>query len=127
MVNLIDQNNKSTSSVALLKRKTVIYFWTTKANSHLVAAHKKIAELQSKYPNFDFIAVNLNENISDWKTALYKNNYKGITEYHCQNFEDLKAKWAITKIQRVIILDENGKINNAFANIFDINFETNLK
>ena len=126
-INFIDQSNKLISSSSLLKHKTIIYFWTTKANSHLVAAHKKIAELQSKYPNFDFIAINLDEDLSDWKTALYKNNYKGISEYHCQNFDDIKAKWAITKIQRVIVLDENGKINNAFANIFDINFEINLK
>jgi hypothetical protein len=45
----------------------------------------------------------------------------------CDNFEDIKSKWAINKIHRTIILDENGKIKNAFTNIFDTTFENNFK
>jgi hypothetical protein len=39
----------------------------------------------------------------------------------------IKNKWAINKIHRTIILDNKGVIKNAFADIFDSQFEENLK
>jgi hypothetical protein len=89
--------------------------------------HKKVLELKQKYPQFDFIAVNLNDKENVWKATLNSNNFNGIKQYHCVNFEDLRAKWAITKIHRTIVVDKDKKIINAFTNIFDANFEDNLK
>jgi hypothetical protein len=69
----------------------------------------------------------LNDTQEEWKDMLSNYNFSGITELRCANFEDLKTKWAINKINRTIILDDNGRIKNAFTNIFDVNFEDNLK
>ena len=57
---------------------------------------------------------------------LSKLNFDGINELRCTNFEDLKANWAIMKVHRTIILDQNGMIKNAFTNLFDVNFEKEL-
>jgi hypothetical protein len=105
----------------------VIFFWTEKLESHLIGAHKKIMAFKAKYPNWEFIAINLNDNHQEWLNALKHFDFKGTTELHSKDFEDLKAKWAITKIHRTIVIDNNGKIKNAFANIFDVNFEDNFK
>jgi hypothetical protein len=32
----------------------------------------------------------------------------------------------ITKVHRIIILNADGTIKNGFANLFDVNFESNL-
>ena len=126
-VEFIDEKGIKTNSNELIKKNTVFFFWTESANSHMTLVHKKVIELKKKYPNFEFIAININDKESNWKEQLSKFNFNGIKELHCIKFEDLRDKWAITKIHRTIIVDKDKKIINAFSNIFDANFENNLK
>lgn len=126
-VELIDkQDNKLTSDKVILKN-TVVFLWTSKSISHLEAVHKKVIALKKKYPKYQFIAINVNDTQKDWKNLLSNYKFDGITELRSTNFEDLKAKWAINKIQRTIVMNEQGKIKNAFTNIFEVDFEENLK
>lgn len=126
-VTFADIDGKITNSDELIVNKTVFFFWTESANSHMKLVHRKVLELKRKYPYFDFIAINLNDKENIWKATLNSNNFNSVKQYHCVNFEDLRAKWAITKIHRTIVVDKDKKIINAFTNIFDANFEDNLK
>lgn len=126
-VNLVDNKGNTIESSSILKNKTVLFFWTSKSISHLAAAHKKILELKTKFPSYAFIGIDLNDNDSKWKEALSEFSFEGTEQYRCKNFEDLKAKWAITKVHRTIIVNPSGVIANAFTNIFDVKFEDNLK
>ncbi len=109
------------------KRKTVIFFWTDDAQNHMIQAHKKALELKKKYPDYNFIGVNLDKNVEKWTALLDKHNFKEVTEVQSVNFNDLKYKWAITKIHRTIILDKDGNIKNAFTNLFNNDIEEYLK
>ncbi len=126
-VNLVDAKGVIYSSNCIPKKKTVIFFWTENLTSHLIGVHKKIMVLKSKYPDYEFIAINLDSDQDKWNAQLSKYNFDGIPEYRAHNFEDLKSKWAITKVHRTIILNADNTIKNAFTNIFDVNFENNLK
>jgi hypothetical protein len=126
-VNLVDYNGKINASSDIFKRKTVVFFWSENASSHLIAAHKKVFEFRLKHPDYNFIAINLDKDQYKWTSIISKNKFDGIYEFRCENFEDLKSKWAITKIQRTIVLDSNSNIKNAFASLFDVHFEDNLK
>ena len=126
-VTLVDIHKNSISSNSITKKKTIIFFWTKNLTSHLVAAHRKILDLKTKYPDYQFIGINLDKNQTEWNTTLSKYNFEGVTELRSNDFEDLKAKWAIMKVHRTIILNQDGTIKSAFTNIFDINFEDNLK
>ena len=92
----------------------------------MIAGHKKIIELKKRYPNYDFVAINLNDSNEDWEKTLSEYNFKDLKEYKCADFEDLKSKWAITKIHRIIVVNKDRTIKNAFANIFELHFEDNL-
>lgn len=122
-VKLMDRHKNILSSNNIVKKKTVIFFWTEKLTSHLIAAHKKIVDLQEKYPDYQFIAINLDKDQNDWNAIVSKYKFEGITELRSADFEDLKAKWAIMKIHRTIVLNKNGTIKTAFTNIFNVNFE----
>lgn len=126
-VTLLDRNGNKVSSNTFTNKKTVIFFWTANAISHLEAAHKKILAFQKSHPDYQFIGINLNDTQEEWKRLLGKYKFDNIPEYRCANFEDIKSKWVITKIHRTIILGNNGTIKNAFTNIFELNFEDNLK
>ncbi|MBN8643008.1 MAG: hypothetical protein J0L86_14445 [Flavobacteriales bacterium] len=125
-VELVDSSGKKHNSVDLITKNTIIFFWTENANSHMVLAHKKIAEFKKKYPNYHFIAINLDKH-EDWKKSLTKYNFKDITELRCADFEDIRDKWVITKIHRTIVVNGDGTIKNAFTNIMDAKFEENLR
>jgi len=126
-VDLIDVNGAVISSDAVITKKTVLFFWTKEALTHLAAAHKKVLAFKSKHPDYQFIAINLDNEQTAWKELLSNYKFVGIQEYRCSNFDDMRNKWAITKIHRTLVLDENGKISNAFTNLFDVHFEDNLK
>ena len=125
-VMLVGTDGKTISSKSIINSKTVIFFWSSKSNSHLIASHKKIDVLQNKYPDYKFIGINLDDDQTKWVNAIKNNNLKS-NEYRCEDFEDIKTKWAITKIYRTIVLTNDGIISNAFTNIFNANFENNLK
>ena len=126
-VELIDSKQKSFDIQNNIKKPTVLFFWTTPAASHITAAHRKVLELQKKYKNYDFIAININDSETKWKNALKKHNLNFSKELHAVDFEEIRKLWVITKVHRVIILNANGTIKNGFADFFDVNFEQNLK
>ena len=126
-VSLNDINGNKISSASLAKPQTVFFFWTVNAKSHLEAVHKKVIALKAKFPKYNFVGININDRAEDWKKTLQNYKFEGITELHCSDFENIKNKWAINKIHRTIILGDKGLIKNAFANIFDSQFEENLK
>jgi peroxiredoxin len=126
-VSLIDKDGLTFSSNSFVNKKTVLFFYTKEALTHLAAAHKKALAFKSKYPDYQFIAINLDKDQEEWVNLLLNYKFEGIQEYRCGNFEDIKNKLAITKIHRTLILDANGKIKNAFTNLFDVNFESELK
>ncbi|MEZ4838684.1 TlpA family protein disulfide reductase [Flavobacterium sp.] len=126
-VALVDLNGKLVNSQTLFNRKTVIFFWTENAESHLLAVHKKALAYYQNNPNYQFVAINIDEDQTKWKNLLANYRFGTINEFRAANFEELKDKWVITKLHRTIILDENGKIHNGFVNLFDVQFAAKLK
>ena len=124
---LFNDKDEKVAANSLFKKKTVVFFWTEKAKSHIISAHKIAKNLAKKYPNVAFIAINLDEDQQEWKTELANYNFEQVQEYRVADFEALKAKWVITKIHRTLIINADGTIANAFTNLFDVKFEDNLK
>ncbi|MFC7772763.1 thioredoxin-like domain-containing protein [Flavobacterium sp. GCM10027622] len=109
-----------------LKKNAVIYFWTSEARSHMVSAHKRAKELKTKHPDWDFIAVNIDDTYETWRKTLEEYNLSE-NELHAADFKEIKDKWVITKIHRAMLINANGTINNGFVSLFDANFERYLK
>ncbi len=124
--NFVDLNNQKVNLEKLISKKTVLFFCTTNAMSHMESVHKKAAVLKEKYPNINFIGINIDDSVEEWQKKLGEFNHKNIVEIHATDFEAIKENWVINKLSRTIILNADGTINNAFVNLFDINFEDNL-
>lgn len=126
-VDLLTTSGETINSESVVKGKTVIFFWTENAESHFIAVHKKVMDLKKKYPSYNFIAINVDDNQAKWTNALSNYNFENVTELRVKNFEDLKQKWVITKIHRAIVTNADGTIKNGFVNLFDVKFADNLK
>lgn len=125
--NLVTLSNKVVSIKSQINKKTVIFFWTKNLESHFVAAHKRVLDLQKRHPDYDFISVCVDDNQAKWQSLLKNYKFDGIREYRVQNFEDVKNNWVVNKIHRTMIINADGTIKNAFVSLFDVKFESNLK
>jgi hypothetical protein len=127
LVDLVDAEGNKIDIKNKINKNTVIFFWTTEAKSHMELAHKRVTELKAKYPNWNFISINIDRSQDKWKEMLKRNNFKNTVELHAANFEDLKEKWVITKIHRVMLVNADGTIKNGFVSLFDAQFGDYLK
>ncbi len=75
-VNLVDINGKTINSKSLLNQKTVLFFWTENAASHLAAVHKKVLDFKEKNPEYQFIAVNIDEQQDKWLKVLENHKFE---------------------------------------------------
>jgi len=123
---LYNREGQELHSKDLFTGKTVLFFWSKKSYSHLLAAHKKVADLQRKHPDYHFVAINLDHSHADFVQVLDKYGLNRIPEYRCADFDDVHIQWAITKVHRTLVIDEHQVIHNAFTNLFEVNFENNL-
>lgn len=126
-IDLVNAKNEKINLTTLITKPTVLYFWTTHAESHMAIAHQKINALQKEHPNYQFIAINIDDTQPNWNEALKKYQLNSHFELHATDFEAIRNKWVITKIHRIIILNADGTIKNGFANLFDVNFENQLQ
>ena len=131
-IRLISTNNdvvtiKSTTN----NKETIVFFWTSHAESHLKAVHQKVIELKKEFPNLNFVAVNINDTNENWIKSLNKHNLQKqtpfVTQLKATDFEVIKRDWVITKVHRTMILNPDGTIKNAFVNLFDMNFKNHLE
>jgi hypothetical protein len=126
-INVLDTNNKKVQISELITKKTIIYFWTKQSESHSFYSHKKVDELKAKYPDIQFIAININNTQEDWLKEINAKKYSNSIELRAIDFEELQNKWVINKVYRTLIINKNGTINNAFVSLFDANFESYLQ
>jgi spore germination protein GerM len=126
-IGVIDTNNKRVQINDLITKKTIIYFWTKQSDSHSFYSHKKVDELKAKYPDIQFIAININNTQEDWLKEIKAKKYSNSIELRAIDFEELQNKWVINKVYRTLIINKNGTINNAFVSLFDANFESYLQ
>lgn len=126
-VNLIDKEGNRVSSNDLLKNKSIIFFWTENMESHIIIAHKKAAEYKRKHPDYDIIAINIDCDNKEWHKGIPQLKNTDIKEFTIQSFDDLKYKWAVYKLHRTILLNKEGKIDNAFVDLLDAKFANHLR
>ncbi|MFL0354396.1 TlpA family protein disulfide reductase [Xanthomarina sp. GH4-25] len=109
------------------KKPSVVFFWSQANLMHLKECHNKVKELKTKYPEISFIGVNANnENKELWLKTLEKYGLSAEKEYLFKFPKEANQALAIYPINKVIIINKKGLIENAHTNMFSINFEEEL-
>lgn len=112
----------------LITKPTVIYFWSSNLKIHYKNSHYKFQELGKKYPNIDFIAINVNDNDNRyWKKTLNEFKFSTKNEYQFDDPNEGKQTLAVNTIYKMIVLDKDMHIVDSYYNMFQSNFEDVLK
>lgn len=125
-ITLVDKKDRTFNINTEITRQTVIFFWTACAQLQLNMMHEKVKKLKQEYPDINFIAVNVDEE-AEWEKMMSEYRFRAAKPLHARNFNELKFKWVLTKINRTIILNPDGTIKNAFTNLMDPKFTEYLK
>ncbi len=121
-----NRQGDSTSFTQAFKKPTVLYFWSYKRPWQMKNAHLKTLELQKKYPEFDFAAINIDKESEPWIKQLEKNSYTSSFEYQFTYPDEAIRIMDIIDLNKTIVIDKNMAILNSHANLRNSNFENEL-
>ncbi len=125
-VMMVDPEGAMFTLSSRVTKPTVLYFWSYLRMAHMNNSHSKANELQKKYPEFNFIAVNINDEQKKWLLHLQKNEFDYLKEFRLVKPEQAKKKLFLNDLNKTIVVDSDGKILNSHANLRNPKFENEL-
>lgn len=125
---LISSNGEMTKLSELFEKPvTALYFWSIERKDHYVKAHKKTTHLSKVYPDIDFIAINTDDEQTDnWLKTIKRHNYDLENEYEFKFPKCSSDELVIHYTNKVILVNQEGKIINPNADLFSSFFEKQL-
>lgn len=125
-LSLITPENTSKSLLGVINNPTVFYLWSSESKSYYKNIHKKAKELNTKFPEYDFIGLNVDLQYQPWINLVEKSGYKKGKEYLFEDLEKAKKSLVSYSLNKAIVVDENGVILNGSANLFNKKIEESL-
>lgn len=111
---------------AIVHKPTVFYFWTYNKKGQMDNSHLKARDLERKYPEFNFIGINTNNENDKWLKYVKKNKFDVNKEYRLVQSDRALRQLMLNDINKTIVVDKNGVILNSHANLQNANFENEL-
>ena len=79
---VISFDNTEHSLPSIITKPTIIYFWTSNRKAQYRNSHYKVKDLKTKFPEMDFISVNINDNDDEfWKNIIKQYPFPTSSEY----------------------------------------------
>jgi Thioredoxin-like len=110
----------------VIKNPTVIYFWSSQSANHYRKIHTRANELRSKYPDFHFIGINVDNHFKKWMRIVDNSGYSPQFEFQFENFDDAEMKLLVNSVNKSIVVNPNGIILDGNTNIFGLEIEQQL-
>lgn len=127
-VELVNYSDETHRLSDLTAQPTVIYFWSSNLKVHYKNSHFKIKSLQKKYPNIQFIAININDSDKKyWKKTLDEFKFPVDREYQFKDPIKAKQTLVLNTVYKIIVLEKDGRIVDSYYNMFHNKFEDKLK
>ncbi|MBT8324896.1 MAG: hypothetical protein HKN99_02540 [Winogradskyella sp.] len=128
VLEVLDVNTNKHDLNTLISKPTLIYFWSSNHKMQYRNSHYRVNELKVEFPNVDFVSINLNDNDLDyWKSILNQYKFPIENEYIFKNPRIARKVLAINYVNKVIVVDEDAIILHPNVNIYDTQFEDDLK
>ena len=123
---LVNSDNVLQDIQSVITAPTVVYFWAEQPMLQHRNQHIRANELKSKYPEYDFIGINVDKHFKKWRNIVQQSKYDPKYEFQIENFSEAEKKLLLRSINNVIIVDENGIILEGKTNMYKANFEEQL-
>ena len=125
-VGLVAANHNTISLQKITNSKSVFFFWTRESIKHYKEIHVRVAELKNKYPEYEFIGINMDKDYLAWKQTVISSGYNQANEYQFKNAATAKNALFINSANKAMIVNKGGIILEGNSNLFNQNFESLL-
>lgn len=114
-----DFNNTGVSikDLANNKKNTVFYFWTAEQKNHFRNVNRHITFLEEKYPNYNFVGINLRTNFTEWKHLMEEYKLDQSKQFFGENFKELQMAMIIDGLNKCVIAKDTIVVDG-FANLY---------
>ncbi len=109
MVQLKDVVNK--------KENTVIYFWTASQKRHFRNISQHIETLKKKYPNHNFVGINLRTSYPQWKLLVEEHGLDKNSQFYGENFKEIQTSMVVDGLNKCVITKDT-LVVDGFANLY---------
>ncbi len=120
---LVTAENTLKAMHGIINNPTVIYLWSGESEKHYKNIHYRVKELNSKFPEYDFIGINTDSNYNKWIHIVSRQGYNKGREFQFEDISKAEKSLVIYSMNKTIIVDEKAKIINGSANLFNKNIE----
>ncbi|MGR7814586.1 TlpA family protein disulfide reductase [Lacinutrix undariae] len=127
-VMLTNYKGEQTEVRSLITKPTILFFWSSNYELINRNSHHRAKKLKAKYPNIDFISININDNDNAyWKRKLKRSKFATENEFQFKNMHESIDVLAINSVYTVILVDENNKIISSNSSMFSPEFERQIQ
>ncbi|SEQ97445.1 hypothetical protein SAMN05421824_2721 [Hyunsoonleella jejuensis] len=111
----------------VINKPTVVYFWSHLYKGYFEDSHRRVKELIKKYPEVEFISVNIDDYSKDRWVSTVKNKKQALQhEYIFEVPKTSMQQLAVYPLTKVILVSKDNKIVNGHSNMFVNGFEEEL-
>lgn len=124
-VRLLNMDGQFVTLDSILKKPTVIFLWSAYQKDH-VEEHNLIKGYRKKYPEIDFIGVNLDITEEPaWRVAVRNNNYNAGYEYQLAPTR-INKQFFQYYLDKMLFIDPRGQVVNGETFLGSPLFENKL-
>tara|TARA_R100001369_G_scaffold23263_1_gene42739 strand:+ start:6911 stop:8323 length:1413 start_codon:yes stop_codon:yes gene_type:complete len=125
---VVNYNDSEHLLTSIITKPTIIFFWSSNSKMQYRNSHFKVNELKSKFPQMDFLSINVNDNDDKyWKNIIDQYDFPTINEFKFKDTHTARKILAVNYLNKCIVVDELGNILHPNANIFSSEFEETLE
>lgn len=116
---------------SLTTKPTVFYYWSLYYKSHHIKQHQKIEKYQKRYPEVNFVGINIDYNEeeqdgkSNWESGLENFNYGDFSEYQLVCPANQRIFYR-NYLNKAVFVDTSGVVLTGKLNLQDNLFEEKL-
>lgn len=110
-----------------VNKLSVLFFWSDNDREYAIKVHEQIRDLRVKYPEMDFIGINLDDSNTDqWRMANERYKFDFDQEFQIVNTTPVSERLALRNRNRSMIIDKDLMILDPSINLFHYQIETTL-
>lgn len=124
---VINSKRDTVSLRSLISKPTFIFFWSNTKKSQAKRSQALAKSLVKKYPEYTYLAINVNDNYQDWIDTSKRYDFNLTKQLQfADRYKEIADDLAINSLLKTFIVDRKGFIINAHANLYSSNFENEL-
>lgn len=124
---LLDVENQTVVLKDKVKQLSVLYYWSVNDKNYALGIHDQVKDLQIKYPEIEFIGINIdNLSYDQWQDAIANNDFRDSREFQVHEKSAINRQLALRNSNRSMVIDHDLTIIDPNINLFYYKIETTL-